>query len=366
MKNKCIISRFFHILVVISLFYMPAFSQQDSVKMKHLLVLPVVSKSIETGFSFGAVAAFTFRMSRADSLSRTSNLQALAMYSTKKQLVTAINGSQYFDKEHYILNEQISYSSYPDKFWGLGKNTPDSAEEPYKFQQYYIYLHLLRKIAPNFFIGAVYERQKVWNIDYVPGGAFDQQDVDGRHGYTVSGLGGSLTYDNRNNAFAPDHGFFGQLFINHFDKFWGSDANYTNIVLDLRKYVHLKRDRVLALQLFSFNNTGLEVPIRSLAAFGGANRMRGYYEGRYRDLCQLLFQSEYRFPVYRRFGGVVFGGTGSVSSGWKDYALNDLRYSFGAGLRYALDKKERLNIRVDYGFAGGKNNGFYLQIGEAF
>ncbi|MDE3253014.1 MAG: hypothetical protein KGO92_09405, partial [Bacteroidota bacterium] len=102
------------------------------------------------------------------------------MYSTKKQLVTAINGSQYFKKELYILNEQFSYSSFPDKFWGLGNQSPESAVEPYKYQQYYIYLHLLRKIAPNFFIGAIFENQKVWHLSYLTGGVFDKQQVIGR------------------------------------------------------------------------------------------------------------------------------------------------------------------------------------------
>ena len=352
--------------MAISLQQHPAVAQNDSTKTRHLLVLPVISRSIETGFSFGSVAAFTFRLSKQDTSSRTSNMQALVLYSTKKQLVTAINGSQYFHHEKYILNEQVSFSSFPDKFWGLGKNTQDQAEEPYKYNQYYIYLHLLRKLAPHFFIGTVFEKQKVWNISYVPGGAFDLQNVQGRQGYHVAGLGGSLTFDNRNNAFAPDKGFFGQLFVNHFDKFWASDFNYTNIVVDLRKYVTVSASQVLAFQVFSFNNTGHEVPIRSLASFGGANRMRGYYDGRYKDLNQLIFQTEYRFPVYRRFGAVLFGGTGSVGRNFADYAWNDLKYSYGAGIRFALGKKERLNMRVDYGIGQGTNNGFYLQLGEAF
>ncbi len=280
--------------------------------------------------------------------------------------MTALNGTQYFRGEKYILNEQISFSSFPDKFWGLGKNTPDAAEEPYRFRQYYIFVHLLRNIVPHLFAGVVFEKQKVWDVVYEAGGAFDQQNVQGRGGYMVAGLGGSITYDSRNQAFAPDKGIYGQLFINHFDKFWASDFNYTNIILDLRKYFHLPRNRVLAMQLYSFNNTSSEVPIRSLASFGGANRMRGYYEGRYKDLDQLLLQAEYRFPVYKRLGAVVFGGGGSVARDWKDYAFNDLRYSYGAGLRFALDKKERLNVRMDYGIGMGKNNGFYLQIGEAF
>ncbi|MCW3087972.1 MAG: surface antigen [Sediminibacterium sp.] len=366
MKKYMIVCRFFYIVLAVNLLTPVLYGQKDSVKAPHLLIFPVIARSIETGWSFGTAGAFTFHLSAKDTVSRTSNLQLLLLYSTKKQLVTAINGSQYFHKEKYILNEQVSFSSYPDKFWGLGKSTPDSHEEPYKFRQYYIYLHLLRKIAPSFFVGLLYEKQKVWDISYVPGGLFDQQRIVGRNGYHISGLGSSLTYDRRNNAFAPGKGFLGQVYFNHFDKFWGSDFNYTNIVVDLRTYLPVARQQVLALQLYSFNNTGPEVPIRSLASFGGANRMRGYYDGRYKEQQQLILQAEYRFPVWKRFGAVAFGGAGNVSRNFADYSLHDLKYSYGAGLRFALDKKEKLNLRVDYGIGAGKNSGFYLQLGEAF
>jgi outer membrane protein assembly factor BamA len=365
MKKGGMTLRYFCLFLAVLCLNTCIYSQNDTSKPKRLLIFPVVAKSIETGWSFGTVGVLTFRLSPADTLSRTSSVNLLLLYSTKKQLITALNGSQYFDKEKYILNEQFSFSSFPDKFWGLGKNTPDSAEESYKFNQYYIYLHLLRKIAPDLFVGLLYEKQKVWNISYETGGLFDQQKVLGRTSYHVAGLGSSLTYDKRDDAFAPSKGFFCQLSFNHFDKFWGSDYNYTNVVLDIRKYIPVSKNQVLAFQLFSFNNTG-EVPIRSLAAFGGASRMRGYYEGRYKDLCQLIVQGEYRFPVYKRIGMVAFGGGGNVGSNALDYSLSDLKFSCGAGLRIPLNKKEKLNLRIDYGIGQGKNSGFYLQLGEAF
>jgi len=365
MKKHSIISRIFWIAPTVFLLINPVYTQNAPIKPKHLLIFPVISSSIETGWSFGSVGALTFHPLPKDTVSRTSNMQLLLLYSTKKQLVMAINGSEYFDNEKYILNEQISFSSFPDKFWGLGKNTPDDAQEPYKYDQYYIYLHLLRQIVSNFFVGLLYEKQKVWDITYQAGGVFDQQDINGRHGYHVAGMGASLTYDKRNNAFAPDNGLFCQFSFNHFDKFWGSDYVYTNFVLDLRKYIPVTNTHVLALQLFSFSNTG-NVPIRSLASFGGANRMRGYYDGRYKDLNQLILQAEYRLPIYKRLGAVAFGGGGSVGKDFSDYSLNDLKYSYGAGIRFAVDKKEKLNIRIDYGIGQGKNNGFYLQLGEAF
>jgi len=139
------------------------------------------------------------------------------------------------------------------------------------------------------------------------------------------------------------------------------------MVFDIRKFLKIYRAKqVLALQLYSQINFGNSVPIRSLALLGGANSMRGYYDGRYRDRNQLVFQAEYRLNVYKRFGVVIFGNTGDVGHTPADYSFKDLKYSYGAGIRFALTKTEKLNLRADYGIGSGVNHGFYLQVGEAF
>jgi hypothetical protein len=91
------------------------------------------------------------------------------------------------------MNQQFSFSYFPNIFWGIGKITPDSNEEPYKYRQYYIYLHPLRLLTHNLFLGFRYEYQKVFNIEYVPGGLFDIENVAGKTGYHVSGLGLGFT-----------------------------------------------------------------------------------------------------------------------------------------------------------------------------
>ncbi|MDE3236758.1 MAG: BamA/TamA family outer membrane protein [Bacteroidota bacterium] len=338
----------------------------DSTKTKkHILIFPVIARSIETDWSFGTAGSFTFHVSKKDTTTRTSNIQSIVLYSLKKQFISAINGAEYFKNEKYILNEQLSYSSFPDKFWGLGKNSPDSSVESYDYHQYYIYLHLLRHLGNNFFVGSLFEFQSVYNVDYKKGGLFDQQNIVGRNGYHVSGLGLSFTYDDRNDAFAPDKGTFAQIYFNHFSPLFGSDYSYTNLVLDFRKYFRVGKD-VFAMQAYSFSNLGNDVPIRSLATFGGYNSMRGYYDGRYRDKQQLVFQAEYRMPVYKRIGAVVFAGTGDVGHTPTDFTLGDLKYSYGAGLRFRLSKNEKLNLRLDYGIGQNNNHGLYFQLGEAF
>jgi outer membrane protein assembly factor BamA len=356
----------FFVLIAQSLFSDSIMAQKDSAKSHQILFFPVLTRSIETSWSFGVASSSTFHFSKHDTASRTSNFQAIMLYSLKKQFVAAINGSQYFHNEKFILNEQMSYSSFPDKFWGLGKNSKDSNEENYNFKQYYIYLHLMRHLGNNIYLGLLFEAQRLLEIDYTKGGLFDQQQVAGRTPYKIAGLGLSITYDNRNNAFAPDKGYFAQLYFNNFNSFLGSDYSYTNIVIDLRKYFPLGKKNVLALQTYSFSNMGSEVPLRSLATLGGMSSMRGYYDGRYRDRQQLVFQSEFRHNINKRFGIVGFGNFGDVGHNISDFALKDLKYTYGAGLRYAINKSEKLNIRLDYGIGPGKNHGLYFELGEAF
>jgi len=79
-----------------------------------------------------------------------------------------------------------------------------------------------------------------------------------------------------------------------------------------------------------------------------------------------VIQSEYRFPLFWRLGAVVFGDCGNVGSSLSDLGFDYLKYSFGGGLRVALNKAEKLNLRLDYGVSHRSSNGFYLQLGEAF
>ena len=336
-------------------------------KTRNTLILPLVARSIETDWSFGVAASFTFRFSRHDTLTRTSNTQALVLYSLRKQFITAINGTTYFPGERIILNHQLSYSSFPDKFWGLGKQAPEKNEEAYTFKQYYVYLHFQRKLQNRVFAGLLYEYQRLLAVDYQPGGLFDQLTVVGRNPYHISGAGLSLTYDSRNNAFAPDRGGFLQVFFNHFAPAFGSDFRYTNYVVDFRRFLTIYRRQVLAIQAYGFFNSG-DVPLRSLASFGGSNSMRGFYDGRYRSKNQVVAQAEYRVPLFWRLGAVGFAGIGNVGNRVGDLNFNELKYSYGGGVRVALNKKERLNLRIDYGWGVGEglSNGLYFQLGEAF
>jgi len=75
---------------------------------------------------------------------------------------------------------------------------------------------------------------------------------------------------------------------------------------------------------------------------------------------------EYRAPVWWRFSLVAFGGIGNVYSDKYPLWKNEFKYSFGGGVRLSMLQKDKLNIRIDYGYYSKYNSGFYFTLGECF
>ena len=93
--------------------------------------------------------------------------------------------------------------------------------------------------------------------------------------------------------------------------------------------------------------------------------MRGYYEGRYRDKNLLLFQAEYRFPIWKILGGTVFGSSANLGERISDLAVDRTKVAAGCGLRLMLNPVNRLSLRFDMAF-GKNSDAFYFTVNEAF
>ena len=83
------------------------------------------------------------------------------------------------------------------------------------------------------------------------------------------------------------------------------------------------------------------------------------------DNAELNFALEYRFPIAGRFGGAVFGSTGTVAPDLGKTFSSAYKNAAGVGLRYIINKRDGVRIRVDYGRTTEGGN-FYFTIKEAF
>jgi hypothetical protein len=348
-------------------------------KTKHIIGFPVILHSPELTWAFGAAGNYYFKFGHKDSLIRTSFFQGLTIVTLRKQIVFGFDGTIFFPNERYILRLHGSASRFPDRFWGIGNYSKAADQESYAISQFYLFPQLLRNVYRKFYVGAAYESQNVFSFEYYqkPNGdpsIFDEQDVPGRKGSFTSGFGLLLLWDSRDNTFSSSRGFYFQYYINKFSKVIGSQYNYLSQVLDVRKYISLGRTSVLAFQLLGNFNLG-DLPVRSMANIGSGSIMRGYYEGRFTDKNVIATQAELRQHLINRLGMVAFVGVGRVASSLSDFlqtssstkasTLTGLKPSLGAGLRLALDKAEKLNVRLDVGF-GREAHGVYLNLAEAF
>ena len=124
------------------------------------------------------------------------------------------------------------------------------------------------------------------------------------------------------------------------------------LVLDY--YQRLWRGAVLALDLRGeVNSKG--TPWVYNASIGGTSAMRGYYAGRFNDLCAITLQAELRQRIYKGFGAVAWGGAGNVFHTFRTFDWHKTLPTYGVGLRYEV--KKGLNIRLDYGFGSRDHRG---------
>ena len=349
-------------------------------KVRHIIGFPVILYSPELTWAVGGAGNYYFKFSRKDSLIRTSYIQTIGIVSLRGQLVLGFDGSIFFPNEQFILRLHGSVSRFPDRFWGLGNDSNHGDRESYAISQYYLFPQLLRNVYRKFYVGAAYESQNVFSFEYYskPNGApsiFDKQDIAGRNGSFTSGLGILLLWDNRDNAFSSAKGFYFQYYVNKFRHLLGSQFEYLSQNLDVRKYVSAGPTSILAFQFLGNFNYG-DVPVRSMANIGSGMIMRGYYDGRYTDKNLMAVQGELRQHLIHRMGMVVFAGVGRVASRFSEFfkapsqmsngkPFSELKPSLGAGLRFAVDKAEKLNVRFDVGF-GKRSSGVYLNLSEAF
>lgn len=94
--------------------------------------------------------------------------------------------------------------------------------------------------------------------------------------------------------------------------------------------------------------------------------MRGYIYGRYRDKNMITLQTEYRFPLFWRFGAVGFVGAGDVASRYDKFRFNSFKYTFGFGIQFMFDLQEKINARLDIGFGENGKSCIYVMVLEAF
>ena len=323
---------------------------------------PTVFYAPESGLGVGGGLVRSVLLGDHDHDQRPSTLQVSGQVTQEQQLTVYTVGDLWTRHNQHHLTFELTYSHYPQKFFGVG---PASADYPEVWAPTLERgaLAWSQKLREKLYVGvqALVEHEEVSVRDT---GLLQGSSIPGHLGWNVVQLGALAQLDTREPYYFPLAGNLALVSVWYANAAYGSEFTYARATIDLRHYQPLGGGHVFAAQLLADGVLGT-IPFDRMPQLGGMTILRGLWDGRYRDQGILALQTEYRSAAWHRFGATVFASTGTVGSSLRDLAVRQFIVAGGVGLRFALTDDDRLNVRIDRGWSRG-TSGTYFTLGEAF
>lgn len=342
----------------------------DSLLNKNFRFLPtpIVFKTPETSWGLGFGASYYFNTAKGENnvKTRSSNLQFQGVRTMRQQTITQFISEVFTAEERYYMRYFVGYRDFLDQYYGIGNTTSSSNREDYRFKSWILSAIIRKNIGNNYFVGLNLRFQRMYDINAIDSGEISRNLVNGSLPNRSFGFGPEWVFDNRDNLFAPRNGRYFLASIRYYPR-WNSSWEGINAAqLEGRWFLEGPKTSVFALKAVLVQQFGPLAPFRELPQIGGDDNLRGYFRGRYRDRSMLEIQSEYRFPIWWAFRGVVFTGIGQVGQQPADWFNAPIRLSFGGGLRLVVNQKDRVTLRIDYARTATGEGALYIGYNEAF
>lgn len=358
---------FRHFLLALFIFGFLKFEANgDSVRVKHhkLIAIPIIFHLPETNWGIGVAGFLRFKQKSEPDSMRYSNVTFAFSVTQLNQIVFSVPFQLWFNRETYNIYGEFGFQHENYLYFGIGNKVPSNFQERYYIHVPRLRINFLKKIYNHLYAGIVYSIDRTDILNLSANGMLINGTVPGSKGGLLSGVGVILKYDSRNSQFYPTKGHFLEFSAIVNNKFTGSDYAFNKYALNMSTYIALPFKQVLALNANAVVNQN-NVPFYQMATLGGDAKMRGIYNGRYRDNNSLILQAEYRLALFWKIGAVAFIGVGNVAKHLNQFELENSRLAYGAGLRWVVDKKQQLNVRFDAGFSEGAIK-YYFTFAEAF
>lgn len=330
--------------------------------------LPIIAYSPDFGGMFGAAAILFYGpdvgLPENEKAGLRNNTVALnTIVTTNGSFIGAVATTNYLDQERYRWDNSLSANRIPRTFFGVGSEA--DSEEEYTALSFGGETNFNVQVAEDLFLGPLYLYEHFSIEERDSGGVLAAGELLGSDTDLVaSGFGGRMIWDTTGGAFWPTGGSIVDADLRYFPESLGSSYDFGLYGADVRRYISLFGNHVLALQ-GRYRGSWGEVPFQFLPSVGGDGPMRGLLEQRYRDDLAATVQAEYRLPINRRFGVVGFFSAGQVAEELSELELADPKLAGGFGFRIALNTEQKLNLRIDIAFSE-MGSSPYVNMMEAF
>jgi outer membrane protein assembly factor BamA len=321
----------------------------------------------DIGFGFGAKAKFV------NYLKKQESFDLILFNSTKGErwyvFTFSIPDFEIRQGKTYpfSLDLKAEYDKYlKHYFYGFGPDSKRENETEFTNEKMELQIILGRGFSPHLVLegGYVFKNIRYYNVE-------EDQPFDD----VINSVGSQFSpyafilfkYDKTDSQIHPTRGFR-ILFKNDFaGKILGNrNASYHRFTFDSRKYISLfgKKD-VFVFRFLVRKISGSKIPLFEFPYIGGGSNstvMRGYKRNRFTDKGKILFNVEYRFPIWEKLGGNIFIDIGNVMSSFSEIDLKKTSVDAGFGLRYYL---ENFLVGFDIGFSH-EGIGMYFNFNHAF
>jgi len=327
-------------------------------------VMPGPFYTPELGLGIGTAVVGLYRPDAGDDVSQNSTLALSGYVSSTGAFGLTMQNYAFFAEDRWRLFLDGALSDTPTYYWGTGFSSGDSESKKEKYTAQVLDLRptIYRRLVNNVYLGMG------WVLDAQHAAQRAKSDPPNIERTALgpstlsSGSSVELSWDDRDFMPNPRKGQYADLRYIRYAPDIDSDTPFNEYQLHYSHYHPLNEKSVLAWEADGAFTQG-EVPWNMLPLLGSNQRMRGYYEGRYRDKNVVSGQLEYRSKLSWRHGVVGWIGAGTMASSF--HSLDDGRWLPSTGVGYRFEFKPRINVRLDYGIGKG-SSGFYFQVGEAF
>jgi len=333
----------------------------DSLHVRSLSAFPIVMYDSDIGIGLGAKSLLR------NGFGHDESLDLLVFFSSKGEQWYVLAGSipdpelRQGRRFAGALDIKLEFDKLlKSNYFGLGNGTDDNEHQ---FPKEFWTLQLTLGTAPHpRLIGEIVGRLTHYAIyGYDPAWGTITAGTAGAGESFVAAFGARIRWDGRDSSVNPRKGWRVVAGVDLARPEMGSDWRFTVFRLESSLYASLARDHVIAGRWWMQSVDGV-APYVELSKVGDSWTARGFKADRFLDRAMTLSSMEYRFPLYRRLGGVAFVDVGRVWPGLHDLSLRDWHADAGGGLRYYL---ANFVTRLDVG-SSNEGTRIFLQFGHVF
>ncbi len=257
------------------------------------------------------------------------------------------------------------------EFYGIGIGSSKSNESKYQIDSIYTlstatfepYRNLVFNVGFAFLAdqtgpGESPSVQTIFPMSQLPG---FNRDIS----YFIPGI--SVLHDTRDATARPEKGGVRRGVFARFEGLGVEGLDFNLYMIELEQFIRLWLPRhVLALRTawqYRQPTGGGEVPFFHLSRIDVYSPVRGFGWGRFRDRGSMVFNVEYRFPVWEYMDGELFFDAGRVFHTMSDISFKHMKFTGGGGIRVGTKDYFLFRMSLAYGGEGVK---FLFKTSQAF